>query len=110
MCYNSNLDLVNINAYTKFGEILPICSEDISGNENLTEGRRDGMTDNPNPPLHLIRFCMIYIKQQAGMIGEQQKLKQDHAKAHSRQSVFPRPQKAIKAQIKLQVSLNSVVL
>ena len=26
---NPNLDLVNINAYIKFGEILPICSKDI---------------------------------------------------------------------------------
>ena len=27
--YNPNLDLVNINAYTKFGVILPIPSKDI---------------------------------------------------------------------------------
>ena len=26
MCYNPKLDLVNINAYIKFGEILSICS------------------------------------------------------------------------------------
>ena len=78
MCNDSNIDLVNINAYTK-GEILSTCSEDISSNENLTDGRRDGIMDNPNPPLHLIRFCMIYIQQQTGMVGEQQKLKQDHA-------------------------------
>ena len=27
--YNPNLDLVSINAYIKFGEILSICSQDI---------------------------------------------------------------------------------
>ena len=26
---NQNLDLVNIKAYTKFGHILSLCSEDI---------------------------------------------------------------------------------
>ena len=29
MCNNSMLDLVNMNAYIKFGEILSICSQDI---------------------------------------------------------------------------------
>ena len=29
MCNNSNLDHVNINAYTKFGKMLSVCSEDI---------------------------------------------------------------------------------
>ena len=29
MCNNPNLDLVDINVYTKFGEILSICSQDI---------------------------------------------------------------------------------
>ena len=28
---NPNLDLVNINAYKKFGEILSICSQNIEG-------------------------------------------------------------------------------
>ena len=31
-----NLDLVNINAYIKFGEILSICSQDIERKQNLT--------------------------------------------------------------------------
>ena len=26
---NPNLELININAFTKFGEILSICSQDI---------------------------------------------------------------------------------
>ena len=29
MCNDPNLDLVNINAYAKFGQILSICSRDI---------------------------------------------------------------------------------
>ena len=29
MCDNSNIDLVNMNAYIKFGEILSINSQDI---------------------------------------------------------------------------------
>ena len=31
---NTNLDLVNINAYIKFGEILSICSKDIEQKRN----------------------------------------------------------------------------
>ena len=33
-CNDSNLDLVNINAYTKFGEKLSICFEDIEQKGN----------------------------------------------------------------------------
>ena len=33
---NSNLDLVNMNAYIKFGEILYICSQDMERNKILT--------------------------------------------------------------------------
>ena len=46
MCNNLNLDLVSINAYTQFGKILSIGSQDIlSGNKIMM----DRMTDNPNP-------------------------------------------------------------
>ena len=31
---NPNLDLVNISAYIKFGEILSICSQDIERKRN----------------------------------------------------------------------------
>ena len=31
---NHNLNLVNINAYIKFGEILSICSQDIERKQN----------------------------------------------------------------------------
>ena len=43
MCSNPNLDLVDINAYTKFGEILKICSEDIERKRN-TDGRTEWRT------------------------------------------------------------------
>ena len=48
MCNNPNLDLVIINAYTKFGKILSICSQDIEQKQNY-DGWTDGMTDIPNP-------------------------------------------------------------
>ena len=31
---NHNLDLVNINDYIKFGQILPICTQDIERKRN----------------------------------------------------------------------------
>ena len=52
MFYNSNLDLVDINAYTKFGEILSDCSGNIELERNYDRWncrqKTDGMTDNPN--------------------------------------------------------------
>ena len=38
------LDLVNMNAYRKFGKMLSNCCPDIERKWNY-----DGMTDNPNP-------------------------------------------------------------
>ena len=38
MCKNPNLDLNNINAYTKFGEIISICSQDIERKWNYAGG------------------------------------------------------------------------
>ena len=35
MCDNPKLDLVNMNAYIKFGEILSICSQDIERKRNF---------------------------------------------------------------------------
>ena len=35
MCNNPNVDLVNMNAYIKFGEILSICSQDIKLKRNF---------------------------------------------------------------------------
>ena len=51
MCNNLNLDLVNINVYTKFGEIISISSQDIErkpNNDGRTDRLMDGMMDNPN--------------------------------------------------------------
>ena len=39
MCNNPELDLVNMNAYIKFGEILSICSQDIERKEILAKSR-----------------------------------------------------------------------
>ena len=35
MCNNSNVDLVNMNANIKFGEIMSICSQDIGRKQIL---------------------------------------------------------------------------
>ena len=50
MCNNPKLDLVNINAYTKFGKIIvSIFSQDIGRKWNYERMMAmDGMTDNPN--------------------------------------------------------------
>ena len=37
MCNITNLDLVNMNAYIKFGEILSIVLKILSGNKIMTE-------------------------------------------------------------------------
>ena len=34
LCNNPNLNLVNMNEYIKFGEILLICSQDIERKQN----------------------------------------------------------------------------
>ena len=39
-CNNPNLDLVNMNAYIKLGEIMSICSQDIERKRNF-EGNSD---------------------------------------------------------------------
>ena len=56
ICYNPNLDLLNINAYTNIGKIRSICSQDIEWkpnygrqNDETTDGMMDRMTDIPNP-------------------------------------------------------------
>ena len=37
MCNNPNLDLININANTKFGKILSFCSQDVERKKILNE-------------------------------------------------------------------------
>ena len=34
-CNNPNVDLVNMNAYIKFGELMTICSQDIKRKRNF---------------------------------------------------------------------------
>ena len=40
MCNNSNLDLVNINAYAKLGQIPSICSQDIEQKQTFDNNQR----------------------------------------------------------------------
>ena len=45
---NPKLDLVNVDVHTKFGQILPICSQDIERKRNangITESRNHGTTE-----------------------------------------------------------------
>ena len=59
MCNNPNLDLVSINAYTKFDKFLSICSQDLEQKRNYdrqNDRQIDRITDNPNP------FCKVGIK------------------------------------------------
>ena len=43
MCGTRTLDLINVNAYTKFGEIYQFVFKIVS------DRQMDGMTYNPNP-------------------------------------------------------------
>ena len=48
---NPKLDLVNVDVHTKFGQILPIRSQDIEWKRNangITESRNDGTTESRN--------------------------------------------------------------
>ena len=52
MCNNPNLDLVSLNAHTKIGKILSICSQDIEQKQNYdqqNDRQTDRMMDNPKP-------------------------------------------------------------
>ena len=50
MYNNPNIDLININAYTKFSEILSICSQDIEWKLNYDE-RNDKQPKTSIAPL-----------------------------------------------------------
>ena len=39
MCNNPNVDLVNMNAYIKFGEILSICCQAIERKQNFGDNQ-----------------------------------------------------------------------
>ena len=49
MCYNPNLDLVNINAYTEFAEILLMWYQDIERKSNY-DGRNDRQPNSSIAP------------------------------------------------------------
>ena len=62
MCDNPNLDLVNINAYTKFGKIPSICSQDIERKRNYdgeNNGWNDGQPKSSIVPLFLRGAILI---------------------------------------------------
>ena len=50
MCSNPNLDLVNINASTQFGETISISSQHIKRKRN-DDGRNDGQPKSSIAPL-----------------------------------------------------------
>ena len=62
---NPNLDLVDINAFTKFGKILSICSQDIERKRNydrLNDGIMDGWTDGRNDRQHKSNMGPTFFK------------------------------------------------
>ena len=75
---NSNIDLVNINAYTKFGKFLTICSKDIEqkqkkltsikGHTSVTNLRKMTGNDpnldivNINEHTNLVKFYQFILK------------------------------------------------
>ena len=83
MCNNPNVDLVNMNAYIKFDEILSFCSQDIEQNRNfginqgLWKNMRKMMCDNPNVDLvnmnayikfgEILSICSQDIKQKQNL-------------------------------------------
>ena len=76
--YNPNLDIINVNVYTKFGLILLILCQDIEQNEILTsikgrnsvENLRKMTLYNPNIDLspmimciqNMFKFCPLVLK------------------------------------------------
>ena len=62
MCNNPKLDIVNMNAYIKFGEILSICSQDIERERNYGENQgpklpyTSAIMTCSNPKLHLVNI------------------------------------------------------
>ena len=63
MLYNPNIDLINVNVYTKFGKILSIHSQDIKGKQIFLTSIKDCnsvaklqkmMHNNPNLDLVML--------------------------------------------------------
>ena len=60
MCNNPNIDLVNINAYIKFGEIMSVCSQDIERKRNSGTNVRKMMCNYPHVDLVNINTYTIF--------------------------------------------------
>ena len=61
-CNNPNVDLVNMNAYIQFCEILSICSQDIEGKQKY-DRRNDGQPKSSIAPLFqsgAITICLVF--------------------------------------------------
>ena len=61
MCNNPKLDLAKMNAYIKFGEMLPIGSQDIEPKRNFGIKGHKSRTNSENPKLDLVNMN-AYIK------------------------------------------------
>ena len=53
MCNNPNVDVVNMNAYIKFGEILSICSQDIEWKRNF------GVNSSKDTHVSKFTYCVM---------------------------------------------------
>ena len=55
---NPKRDLVDVDVYTKFGQILSICSQDIERKRNF--GNNEGPSKGNNSPANLGKLTSIY--------------------------------------------------
>ena len=77
MCNNPNLDLININAYIKFGENLSICSQNIEQKQILAQIKGHNSNTsvqkmtcnnlkldivNINAYIKLVKICQFFLK------------------------------------------------
>ena len=63
MCTNPKLDLANINAYTKFGEILLICSQEIEQKRDSEHKSRVISGTNVQKMMcNFGKFCQFVLK------------------------------------------------
>ena len=61
---NPNLDIVNITVYTKFCQILSICSQDIELKQILTSNKLEiyGILSTLMCIQNLVKFCQFLLK------------------------------------------------
>ena len=53
MCNNPNVDVVNMDTYIKFGEILSICSQDIEWKRNF------GVNSSKDTHVSKFTYCVM---------------------------------------------------